>query len=219
MAVQRRMQLATPDIDREYEAGAVGEQYLGKAAGRCADVEADAILDLDSVALQRARQLDAAARDIGVRRLRAQRGVNWNSLGRLQHRPVIGHDQARFDRGLRARPAFEQPALDQQQVRALAGTGSAWFALGQVQPDAGARVMASRSAAIRTQVSKAVQVMPDVGGRMLWRHQRAAVLIEGMDHHQIVGQSEILDGQTLRIDQAPIARSHLGEFTYAIGIG
>ena len=47
MAVQRGMQLAAPDIDRKHQAGAVGEQHLGEAAGRGADVEADVVLDLD----------------------------------------------------------------------------------------------------------------------------------------------------------------------------
>src|SRR5580692_6695907 len=38
------------------------------------------------------------------------------------------------------------------------------------------------------------QIMPDIRRRLRWRHQRATVQIERMDHHQIVGQSEILDG-------------------------
>ena len=64
-----------PDVDRKYQAGAVGEQHLGEAAGRGADVEADMILDLDRILLQRAGQLDAAARDKGMRRLRLQHGI------------------------------------------------------------------------------------------------------------------------------------------------
>ena len=46
--------------------------------------------------------------------------------------------------------------------------------------------------------------MPDIRGRLRWRYQRAAVEIERMDHHQIISQSEILDGQPQRIDQASI---------------
>src|ERR1700678_4536461 len=121
MAAQRRMQLLAPDIDGEHPAGAVGEQHLGEAAGRRADVETDVILDVERMSLQRARQLDAAARDIGMRRLRAEFGVGGDKLGGFQHRSVVGDDQTGFDRGLGAGPAFEQPALDQQQVRALAG--------------------------------------------------------------------------------------------------
>ena len=69
MAVQRRMQLAVPDIDGEHQTGAIGKQHFGKTAGGCADVEADVVLDLDRIRLQRARQLDAAARYKGMRRL------------------------------------------------------------------------------------------------------------------------------------------------------
>ena len=73
-----------PDVDGKHQAGAVGEQHLGEAAGRGADVETDVILDVDRIALQRARQLDAAARDKGMRGLRLQHGVGGNGLGGLQ---------------------------------------------------------------------------------------------------------------------------------------
>ena len=125
MAAQRGMQLLAPDVDGKHQAGAVGEQHFGEAAGRGADVETDVILDLDRILLQRARQLDAAARDKGMRGLRLQHGIGGNGLGRLRDRLVVGGDEARFDRGLRPRPAFEQAALDQQQIRALAGRGHA----------------------------------------------------------------------------------------------
>ena len=41
-AAQARMQLAAPDIDRVDPPGAAREQDLGEAAGRGADIEADA---------------------------------------------------------------------------------------------------------------------------------------------------------------------------------
>jgi hypothetical protein len=75
MAVQRWMQLAVPDIDGEHHAGAVGEQHFCKAAGGGADVEADVVLDLDRILLERAGQLDAAARDPGMRRFSLDRGI------------------------------------------------------------------------------------------------------------------------------------------------
>ena len=123
MALQRWMQLAAADVDRKYQARAVGQQHFGKAAGGGADIEADMILDLDRISLQRACQLDAAARDEGMRRLRLQIGVGGNVFGRLQHRPAIGGDKTGLDRGLRPRAAFEQAAFDQQHIRALAGRG------------------------------------------------------------------------------------------------
>src|SRR6266576_309496 len=77
------------------------------------------------------------------------------TFGWLQHRFVIGHDQARFDRRLRPGPAFEQTALDQQQVRALAVRGHVAVAARQVQFDARACAEACRPAAMRTQLSNA----------------------------------------------------------------
>ena len=139
------MQLLAPDIDGEYQAGAVGEQHFGETAGRCADIEADVILDVDRILLQRARQLDAAARDKGMRGLRLQHGVSGNALGGFHDRLVVGGDEAGLDRGLGPRPAFEQAALDQQQVRAFA-RGRIAVVPGQVQPDAGAGAEASRLA-------------------------------------------------------------------------
>ena len=123
VSMQRRMQLAMPDVDGKHQAGAVGEQHLGKTAGGCADVEADVILDFDRILLQRAGQLDAAARHEGMRRLRLQHRIDRNAFGRFRDRPSVSRDKARFNRGLRAGAAFEQAALDQQYIRALARGG------------------------------------------------------------------------------------------------
>ena len=98
----------------------------------------------------------------------------------------------------------------------LRGGGCA--SLGQGQLDARAGAAPSRSAAMRTQVSKRGQVMPEIGGRLPWRHQRAAVQLERMNHHQIVAQSEILDGQAVGIDQAAILLFYCGEFAHAVGV-
>jgi len=68
MIAQRGMQLPAPDIDGEHHAGAVGEQDFGESAGRGADVETDVILDGKRILLQRACELDAAARHKRVRR-------------------------------------------------------------------------------------------------------------------------------------------------------
>ena len=132
-------------------------RHLGETASRCADVETDVILDFDGILLQRARQFYPAPRNKGMRRLRQQHGVNGNGLGWLHDQPVVGHDEARFDGGLRPRSALEQAPLDQQHVRALAGRGHSPVAPGQVQLFAPACVEASRPAAMRTQVSNAVK--------------------------------------------------------------
>ena len=217
MAVQRGMQLAAADIDREHQAGAVRQQHLGEAAGRGADVEADMILDVDRVVLQRARELDAAARHKGMRGLRLQHGVGGDGLRRFCDRLVVGDDEAGLDRRARPRPALEQAALDQQDVGALAGrrvmVAAAWPSVSPMRA-----AMARDPPRRRTQVSNAVRSCQMSAGACARRHQRAAVQIERVDHHQIVGQAEILHRQSLRVDQAAVGRGlHLGEAAHAIG--
>ena len=129
------MQLAVPDIDREDEAGAIRQQHLGEAAGGCADIEADMALDIDRILFQRSRQLDAAARDPGVRGLRGQFCVDGDGLRCLQNLLAVGYHAAGLDRGAGAGTAFEQAALDQQHVRALAGGGFAVALVSQCQLD------------------------------------------------------------------------------------
>ena len=80
-------------------------------------------LDADRILLQRARQLDPASRNKGMRGLRLQLGVKRDGLGGLCNGLAVGHDKARFDGSLRPRAAFEQAALDQQNVSALADRG------------------------------------------------------------------------------------------------
>ncbi len=93
------------------------------------------VLDLDRVLLQRGGELDAAARDPGVRGLGLQHRVSGNDLGGFQDLSVIGDDKAGVDRRPRPGPALEQAALDQQHVDALAAQILAVAWLGQFQPD------------------------------------------------------------------------------------
>ncbi len=117
---QARMQLAASDVDGVDAPGAALEQHLREAAGRRADVEADAPARIETEMVERGRELLPAPRHIRMRGRGAQNRVGGNLLGRLAHRPVIGDDQAGFDRGLRLGAAVEQPALDQQPVGAQA---------------------------------------------------------------------------------------------------
>ena len=160
MIVQGRVQLPASDVDREHNAGAVGEQDFREAAGRGADVETDVILDVDRVLLERARELDAAARDKGMGRLRLQDGVGSDRLGSLQNLLVIGRDETGFDRRARASPAFEQSALDQQQIDAFAGRGHFDNSFGL-----SVSWTPSCPAASRTQVSNAVRSCQISAGR------------------------------------------------------
>src|SRR5256885_10734654 len=66
VVLQRGMQLAVADVDGKYQTGAVRQQNFGEAAGGGADVETDMAFDVDRILFQRAGELDAAARDIGM---------------------------------------------------------------------------------------------------------------------------------------------------------
>ena len=66
---QALVQLTVPDIDRVHEPGTAREQHVGKTAGRSADVEANASVNVDPRLLERCRELDAAARDPRMCRL------------------------------------------------------------------------------------------------------------------------------------------------------
>src|SRR5579872_699274 len=134
MMAQRRMQLPPPDIDGENHGGAIGEQYFGKTAGGCADIETDMVFDWNRVSFQRAGKLDAAARDKGVCRPRIEGGIGGNGCGCLEDRSAVGRDKTRLDRRLRPRPALEQSALDQENIDAFAGNIYLVVATGQVQP-------------------------------------------------------------------------------------
>ena len=119
-AAQARVQLPASDVDRIDAPRAAREQHLGEAAGRGADVEADAAGRIEPEMIERGRELHAAARHPGMRRRRLQRGVGGDLLGRLGDGDAVGGHHAGGDRLLRLGAALEQAALDQQPVGAHA---------------------------------------------------------------------------------------------------
>ncbi len=175
------MQLAVPDVDGEHQARAVGQQHLGEAAGGSADVEADVVLDLDRILLQRAGQLDAAARDVRVRRFslrarhrpRSPRRASPTGVSLAVTRPASIAARARAR--LSNRPRSTSSTSD-----ALAGRRLACRDVGRLRHGAIAR---SRPPAA-TQASNAAEIVPDIGRRLPRRHQRAAMQIERVDHHR-----------------------------------
>jgi hypothetical protein len=120
ISVQAGMQLSVPDIDGVDEARAIGEQDFGETAGRSADIDADMILDVDGILIQRAGKFDAAARHPGMRGFCNDLGIIRKGFRCFRDLLAIGNDAACFDSGLRPRTAFEQAALNQQDVCALA---------------------------------------------------------------------------------------------------
>ena len=116
---QAVVQLPAADIDRVDLGRAAFEQHLREAAGRGADIEADAAFRIEAEMVERRRQFHAAARDIRMRRARFDLGVGCDFLRRLGDELAVGAHQAGLDRGLRLGAAVEQSALDQQSIDAF----------------------------------------------------------------------------------------------------
>ena len=244
MVVQRGMQLAVADIDGEHEAGAVRQQHLGEAAGGGADVEADMVLDLDRILLQRAGELDAAARDAGVRGLRRKLGIGgdglrWPSCTGL---PSAITRPASIAARARARLSNRPRSTSSTSAR-LRGEVSLSLLLAKVN----SFLPLARPAASTTQASNEVRSCQMIGGRLPRRHQSSTVQIERVDHHQIVGQPKsstvspsssikrpsadlvtapnrltrsAIDGGIVAVGEAELAAAgHVAEFVDGAGIG
>ena len=61
------MELAVADIDGEDLPSAAGDEYMGEAAGRGADIERDPAQRIEAEGVEGGRELKAAAGDVGVR--------------------------------------------------------------------------------------------------------------------------------------------------------
>src|SRR5260370_1081757 len=110
------MQLAAAGIERINTPRATRDEEVGKSAGRCTDIEADAARGIEPEMIKRRRKLDPAARDEGVRRLRAQHGIDGDLGRRLGDEGFIRHHPAGRNGSLRLGAAFEQAALHQETV-------------------------------------------------------------------------------------------------------
>ena len=152
------------------------------------------ILDIDGILFQRAGQFDAAARHGNGC---AGCACNTASVAMFSEALATGLslacDKTRLDRGLGARPAFEQAAFDQEQIGALAGSGH-----DSAAPRRGGLFGRHPHAGLERR-----QIVPDIRRFLFGRQQGAAMKIERVHHHQIVVQTKILDRQSVcTIDQA-----------------
>ena len=118
-AAQTRMQLIAADVDRVDAPRAAQNQNFGEAAGRGADVEADAPRHVEMKTIERGCKLDAAARHIRMLGLGCDDRGGRDCLRRLAHRHAVGGHQARGNRSLGAGAAIEQAARDQQAICAF----------------------------------------------------------------------------------------------------
>ena len=120
---QPPVELPVADVDRDHHHGAALEQAVGEPAGRRADVQAAAPLDLDRELVERVLQLDPAARDELLALLHHQLGVLVDQLARLLHgRSVPPEPHPAGAHGRRGGgPRRRQPALGEQGVGAATG--------------------------------------------------------------------------------------------------
>src|SRR5580658_9117352 len=118
-AAQARMHLIAADVDRVDALCAAQYQDFAEAAGRGADVEADAPRHVEMKMIEGGCKLDAAARHIRMLGLGRDDRGGRNCLRRLAHRHAVGGHQARGNRSLGAGAAFEQAARDQQSICAF----------------------------------------------------------------------------------------------------
>ena len=119
-AARRGVELSAADVDRNDLRRAARQEHVGEASGRGADVEADEARRIEREGVERRGELDPAARRPRMGRLSLDRGILGHLLGRLLERGPANADQPGRDRGLRARPARKEAALDEKNIRALA---------------------------------------------------------------------------------------------------
>ena len=100
VGAQLRVELAVADVDRVHARGAALQQAVGEAAGRRADVEADAARGIEPERVERARELLAAARHVAPRcraaRAAASAGTSVPGLStaRVVDEHLPGQDRA-----------------------------------------------------------------------------------------------------------------------------
>ena len=103
---------------------AAGEQHVGEAAGRGADVEGGAAGRVQPERLQGGGELEAAAGDIGVLGGRLDPCARGDGVRGARERPSVDPHQPGADRGLGAGPALEMAVLHEEQVGARRDGGA-----------------------------------------------------------------------------------------------
>ena len=112
-------ELAATDIDRINTPGATSQQYIGKTAGRGADIERDPTSRVDCELVERIGQLDTAARHPRViATAYLDRNIGHESLASLVDPSATGKHTPREDQRLRACSTLGEAALHDQQISA-----------------------------------------------------------------------------------------------------
>ena len=114
--------LPVPDIDGINLGRTAVQQHVGEAAGRGTDIQANPPRRINGEMIQRMGQFDTAARHPGMIPSTDLEWQVWrHRRSRFVETPRFGIDQTRHDKRLRPRPAFGQPAFDEQLIDAFLG--------------------------------------------------------------------------------------------------
>ena len=114
------LDISMPDLDGDDPCGAARKQHLREPAGRGADIEAETAGRIETEGVEPGGELHASARHVRVGRRGLDRDIRAQHEGGPGDRLAIRLHEAGGDGRLRARPAFEIAALDEQQIGALA---------------------------------------------------------------------------------------------------
>src|SRR4051812_8949748 len=120
MRPQAGVQLVAAAVEGVDAARPAREQDLREAAGRGADVEADAALRIEPEMIKRGGKLDPAAGDVGVRRRAGEHGIGGGLHRRLGNDHPIDAHAPRGNGRLRLGAALEQAPLDEEAIDAHA---------------------------------------------------------------------------------------------------
>ena len=115
---QLPVQLTVTDVERHDPHGAALQQHVGKAARRCADVEAFAPTDFDVKCIERVRELEAAAAGIRViRRHECDGGLIVDRGACLGRRLIVHGDLSGQYQRARTLARRSESAFDDELVQ------------------------------------------------------------------------------------------------------
>ena len=116
VGAQGGVELVAADIDGVDMGGIPPQQHVGEAAGRSADIEAGQAGGVEAEGVERRRELETAAGDVGVGGRGLDPRIRADRVRGTCDEAAVGPDQAGLDRRPRLRPAAEMPVLDQEPV-------------------------------------------------------------------------------------------------------
>ena len=118
MRTQAGVQLVAAAVEGVDAPRPAREEDLREPAGRGADVEADAALQIEPEMVEGGGKLDPAAGDVGVRGLGGEHGIGGRLQRRLGDHDAVNPHASGGNGSLRLGAALEESPLDEQAVDA-----------------------------------------------------------------------------------------------------